>query len=287
MDALDSKEIIRDSLVVVGNGFDLAHGLKTSFTDFRSWLINHDQGRFLQSMEDIFYGLYDADKNKLWSEFESALGKVDIDDIHLEYQEIFKGKDVFDDIIEPTVLFIGMNFTAWIKDINTQFVKPKLSLPKDALYLSFNYTDTLESVYGIPQKQICHIHGWEKGDTELVYGCKDNPIPFSLLDKEEKDCIQYLVRYKCAEFLKDALKKNTTKHINDHHTFFESIESVKNVFVIGHSLAEVDWPYFLEIHKHSSKESTWHITYHNYQDKIKLQSCLLLTKLKNVQLTVF
>ena len=54
MDAFDDKEITKDSLVIIGNGFDLAHGLKTGYSDFREWLLQHDQSGFVQSMERIF-----------------------------------------------------------------------------------------------------------------------------------------------------------------------------------------------------------------------------------------
>jgi len=30
------------NLYVIGNGFDLHHGMKTSYTDFRDWLIAHE-----------------------------------------------------------------------------------------------------------------------------------------------------------------------------------------------------------------------------------------------------
>lgn len=29
----------------------------------------------------------------------------------------------------------------------------------DALFINFNYTETLESIYGISRHQICYIHG--------------------------------------------------------------------------------------------------------------------------------
>ena len=287
MDAFDDKEITKDSLVIIGNGFDLAHGLKTGYSDFREWLLQHDQSGFVQSMERIFYGLYGLEENNLWAEFESALGEIDIDDIHSSYQEDHKGKDIFDDIIEPTVLSIRGNFTTWIKDINTHQVHPKLSLPKNAYYLSFNYTDTLEALYGIPKKRICHIHGSIIDNTQLVYGCQNDPVPLSVLDKEEKDNIQYLVRYKTAELLNSGLKKNTAENIQKNMKFFEGLGNIKKVFVIGHSLAEVDWPYFLEVRRHVPKEVVWQITYHSTMEKIRLRSSLLLSGWQNIQFKRF
>lgn len=279
----DSKDVSEDSLVVIGNGFDLAHGLKTSYSDFRIWLLSHGHEDFVVHMEDVFYGLCEyEDEKKLWADFESSLGTVDIDTIHSLYQEEHKGKDVVDDVIEPTVLSIRKNFTNWIKHVNIQHSNSIFSLPSNAYYLSFNYTDTLESIYEIPKEQICYIHGCQSNDDKLIYGCLREPIHKSVLDREEKDILQYPVRYKATELLNGFLKKNTIAQIEKKQLFFKKLDSVKNVFVIGHSLAEVDWPYFLEIRKHVPKETIWRITYHKIEDKIKLQSQRLLTDWNNI-----
>lgn len=287
MDALDEKEIIEGSLVIIGNGFDLAHNLKTSFSDFRTWLLEHGQKDFVQSMENIFYRLHGMDENNLWSDFESALGSVDIDMLHSLYQEDHKGKDVYEDVIERIVLSIRGKFTDWINDINTQLFQPKLSLPKSAYYLSFNYTDTLETLYEIPKANICYIHGCQKSKDKLVYGCLNDPIPLSVLDKEETDDLQYLVRYKTAELLNNGLKKNTSEIIAINKKFLEGLGNIKDVFVIGHSLAEVDWPYFNEIRKYIAKDAKWQISYHSMIEKIRLQSSSLFIGQQNVQFKRF
>ena len=51
-------------LFIIGNGFDLAHGLKTSFYDFRSFLLNAHPD-FLSQFEDNYYYPYDEDNKKL------------------------------------------------------------------------------------------------------------------------------------------------------------------------------------------------------------------------------
>lgn len=288
MDALDEKEITEGSLVIIGNGFDLAHNLKTSFSDFRTWLLEHGQKDFVHAMENVFYRLRGLDESKLWSEFELALGDVDVDLIHSLYQEGHKGKDVFDDVIEPTVLSIRKNFTNWINDIDTHLLRPKFSLPKSVYYLSFNYTDTLETVYKIPESNIRHIHGSSRtGGNTLIYGCQDDPIPLTVLDKEEDDDLQYLVRYKTAELLNNGLKKNTNEIITNNRDFFARLSNTKKVFVIGHSLAEVDWPYFNEIRKYIAKDAKWQISYHSMIEKIRFQSSSLFIGRQNVQFKRF
>lgn len=32
-----------DCLIIIGNGFDLHHGLATRYSDYRDWLLGHDE----------------------------------------------------------------------------------------------------------------------------------------------------------------------------------------------------------------------------------------------------
>ena len=42
-------------LVIIGNGFDLAHGLKTSYKDFIRWYLDDFFENLFKSKEDISY----------------------------------------------------------------------------------------------------------------------------------------------------------------------------------------------------------------------------------------
>lgn len=64
------------TLHIIGNGFDLHHGLKTSYGDFRNWLENNDSG--LLTNINFYYGGqgYNKDgKDLLWVNFEDMLGQ--------------------------------------------------------------------------------------------------------------------------------------------------------------------------------------------------------------------
>ena len=52
-------------LFIVGNGFDIAHGMKTSYKDFREFLKTTEKGRYLLN-------LYPVD-DEIWSDFESNI----------------------------------------------------------------------------------------------------------------------------------------------------------------------------------------------------------------------
>ncbi|HAT4215826.1 TPA: hypothetical protein I9014_002662, partial [Clostridium perfringens] len=76
-------------LFIIGNGFDLAHDLETSYYDFRNYL-NEENWTFLSSLESM-YGLSEGAwidhasddmirsvfENGLWREFENNLSNID------------------------------------------------------------------------------------------------------------------------------------------------------------------------------------------------------------------
>lgn len=65
-------------LFIIGNGFDLAHGLKTSYLDFRNFLEN-DNNDFLQQLENMydFYPRSNFTKKEiLWKDFENNLPQI-------------------------------------------------------------------------------------------------------------------------------------------------------------------------------------------------------------------
>lgn len=71
-------------LFIIGNGFDIGHGLPTGYWDFRTFL-DLVYPEFLRSFEehyDIYPGMSaEAKKKTLWSRFESNLANIDEDTI--------------------------------------------------------------------------------------------------------------------------------------------------------------------------------------------------------------
>ena len=63
-------------LFIIGNGFDLFHGVKSSYGSFRKWLQTHDYDTY-QTYETV------CDYDALWSDFETGMAYV-IRDFFLE-----------------------------------------------------------------------------------------------------------------------------------------------------------------------------------------------------------
>ena len=71
--------------------------------------------------------------------------------------------------------------------------------------------------------------------------------------------------------------------IKKHRSFFDELTTIKYIFVIGHSLSEVDYPYFEEICKKTNAK--WYIGYHSLDDLKRLLS--FADKMNLREITIF
>ncbi|MCL2610111.1 MAG: bacteriophage abortive infection AbiH family protein [Defluviitaleaceae bacterium] len=157
-------------LYIIGNGFDLNHGFKTSYWDYREFLKEH-YARALSDFESFQYIDLHRSNDK-WSDLEDSL-TIDYDTLMYEAVENYypnlsddsdsRWYDLEIDLeqqIEFIYDFTGKFFYEWF--LSTDFSSPRHILDfldTNSLYLTFNYTSTLEDVYKISSENIYHIHG--------------------------------------------------------------------------------------------------------------------------------
>ena len=60
------------NIVIVGNGFDVNHGLPSSYANFKIWLCTNDKVLF-----DFLERYIDVDGN-WWNDFERSLSEIDV-----------------------------------------------------------------------------------------------------------------------------------------------------------------------------------------------------------------
>jgi len=221
--------------------------------------------------------------NGSWSDFEDALGQFcDVfEDHHLTDLDYIDSEGDFDFIkternkadmcanLYP-ITRASKYFAEWISTCPTT---PKrktrfanlLDLEKD-LFLSFNYTKTLETVYNV--RNVCHIHG-EIG-TEIIIGhgagkrtvVRDEETGAADDSEETLDKIH------------EELRKDTPRILKRHWDFFNTLSDIKNIYSYGFSYSDVDLGYIAEICKRLSKDSVWHFNDYNpaghleYKDKV-------------------
>jgi len=172
---MNINEVI-SNVVVVGNGLDLHHGLKTSFKNF----IDIGMSEEVKGKMNCFKsrGNYD-NKNENWYDLESFYRSV-----VLEIQEsIINQKGINKDnkeVVSTKMREINEWFHKLMHEL-AEYLKiieagdlykidpiVEQYLRKADIILTFNYTNTLQELYNVPEKKIIHVHG--KLDTVPVFG---------------------------------------------------------------------------------------------------------------------
>ena len=280
-------------LYIIGNGFDLYHGLPTKYSDYAKWL-SHSYTEVLEEINETFGDC----KEEWWSDFEQNLASVDtvtyaweIAQMHkpdwasdsfrdrdwyeAEYVVRRKLSKVYEDILE--------SFYQWILCIDLNLYKPILPLKnRNSIFLTFNYTDTLETVYEIESEKIFHIHGRASIKNELVLGHgknyeqlnQENPMP-SMVD----EYYELLALEKALSVV--ASKKKPTKNIiRANETFFNNLSDITEVIILGFSFSDIDKPYLDRICQHLNlKNVHWITSVYNNNDR-QIQSAYF--KLKRI-----
>jgi len=155
-------------LYICGNGFDLHHGYRTGYRDYRDFILKQHSHAF-KAFEDFQY--LDLSISDKWSDLEQSLTinyEECIDDAINEYypdlnndsDSRWYGIDI--DLEEQTKFifdFTGRYFLEWLANIDFSDPKSKIHLNGSDYYITFNYTSTLEQVYKIASDNIFHIHG--------------------------------------------------------------------------------------------------------------------------------
>lgn len=275
-----------NKLVIIGNGFDLAHGLDTKYSDFFEKLI-------VPKYRDYFDKICKfLPKREMFHSLETALAKFNGEKFYEEREfEISQNnssekeivKNDFDRELESSLSFaedMPMYLREWIREINTEVdaALPKENFDKNSVYLSFNYTDTLERCYDISSKQILYIHGKAKRGDNLILGhhkiekLTKNSLP--AVESISREIIPYN-KYKSSA-ISDAQNiinsyyektyKDSSTIIKNNEKFFTSLSDIKEVSIYGHSLSKTDYDYFYKIRDSVSKNCNWNISFHDKKD---------------------
>lgn len=238
-DIIESTEY--DTIVIIGNGFDLNLGLKTRYSDF----IN--SGHFQQNKEDNMLFQYLDTQNV------EKKGWIDAE-IELKNYTKLKPEKYYDEFIE-----LNNSLKQYLKDaadpesdIYKEIYKKDSEAKKflnmvaglNFLIFNFNYTRTCEdlffhlyhgndTLYQDAIKRIIHVHG-SLENNDIIFGIEDK----SYIDEE------YI-------FLKKSVNPNFC------NLDIEKImqKSTKNVAFFGYSLGITDYTYFKDFFRSLSQQS--------------------------------
>lgn len=315
-----------NSVLVVGNGFDIAHGRKTRYTDFLEWVKNameDTKGKDFAIIKErvpqctdsslLYYLLHEYRYDKRlssWIDLEKEIKKyVHILDACIDKYNYRTNRDIYlyikdyslseeliiqcskslfvkkqsglyypmdhlitlslgiekeriFDILEVELEYLSQLLELYLIEIEPSLRNDisKLSVVSEidpGYIISFNYTDTLEKLYGINRNQICYIHG-SIIQNNIVLGYDD-------IDQETTDLIfkKYYRRLTCST---DIIERNRLREY-DNFGMMRALD----IYFFGHSLDVSDTDILKDLFDTSGNK---YVYYYKDEDRA--------TKIKNI-----
>ena len=309
------------NLNIIGNGFDLYHGLPTSYYFFACYFLkNHEETYYqLASMYGLSKGIYSYPSDELtlgiddvgfWSDFEKNLAILAsdwvenslLDDLDLEFSDPPVTLEIDRPNIATDIKRILFN---WIRDtvdkdevyeiVDRHIETNKVKFQKNDYFISFNYTHTLEKLY--EKKEIFHIHGecCDDNDDELIIGHGSDKEILRLRSKisELDNDTQFyqtannrVQEYSFEIDILESLRKPVSKcksALANELSYYTKPDFIR---VYGCSLGEVDIPYMKLVHE-KWPDVKWSFSYYSRRDVERVSEATDKIGLKEDQWTLF
>ncbi len=220
-------------IIVVGNGFDLAHGLKTTYADFvKSNKNDRAMVKFRELVEKLneedFNNYFDSeDKNLTWYSFERHMERISVNmhsknfeenGLKANYLEIDKKMAKYNKLFSKISKLLYEYFE---EEYSNHYIQPlnyiKKQITKDSFVISFNYTDTIK----LYTSDYYFVHGSINDDRYIILGFANGEISdlstyeCQMFDKwclkEELNYVRYLIENKVVYI--DNYLKEFTPHL--------------------------------------------------------------------------
>lgn len=275
------------TLYIIGNGFDLHHGIPSSYKAFGEYLRRSDAKTY-----DVVEKYFSMDA-QFWAEFEDRLASFDSDSLIEDASNFLVGYGADDwsdayhhdyqyeiqQAVEAISTTLRLRFAEWIRQLPVpwaaEFSGQRIRVDRSGTFLNFNYTPSLQRLYAVPDINVLHIHGAAANPTEtLVLGHGWEPVPnldpyrFHQ-DPEDADMRVVEGQGIVDDYFKDTFKP-TAKVIEKNAAFFAGLSDVDRIVVMGHSVSEVDHPYFEEVIANIDVNRVrWKVSYYGDLDGLR------------------
>lgn len=262
-------------LMILGNGFDLDLGLKTSYKDFVESKLLHQRDKCA-----LFDRICKQYETKLWIDVEEELKGMATEKF-VESQDTGEN-EVYPNLLEQYELLV-QELTEYIKGIDYEAIKKEsaaakviksvLRFSQNPTLIDFNYTDidAISRKIDWPKNIPCkHIHG-EAMSNSIIVGFDDDVN---------------LLRDKYCQIIKSHSEHFRSVNIN------EALEAATEVIFFGHSLGSTDYHYFSDFFLSQVKEigeekfSKKTIKIFTYDEAARQNILLQLRKMNNKKTTL-
>lgn len=247
-------------LYILGNGFDKAQGMKTSYPEFYEYLRTKEGSPLLEKMKKNIT----ADKT-LWSDMEWALGEYtskvetaeDMDNLHDELSQYlqkylttedrqFRPNDVMrhvfhSDFIQPESHLSEVDLVNYRKVLKP-IINANASSNKSIYVMTLNYTNTLEKLLGLNKNEtsktlnargdalrdICHIHG--RLEDTIIIGVDNEKQIRNTEFRQMEDVTNFLIKEEANLAMKNLR----------HSKCEQYVKNANLIVLMGVSLGETD-----------------------------------------------
>lgn len=232
------------TVLIVGNGFDLNLGLKTSYQDFfesdyfpkvtpsptmqniLSDVVRPNGFRSFKASVFEYLTAYREITN--WCDIESALGDLLKYTPNSQYSGFIITEKSFQELHSKFCEYLNENVASCfdhIKQDSTAYRLAKnVAHMSELSILNFNYTPTLEYIDSWYKNKVDYIHGC-LNDKSIILGIEDNlnvPKGYSFLLK-------------------------TFSPYYRGHNIRQQLQEADHIIIFGHSLSKVDYHYFQDL----------------------------------------
>lgn len=251
---------------VIGNGFDLHYGLNTTYSNFKSFLLESGYRELVQKVDQLFYerGSFSPKEIDTWSKFEDMLEVFNYLDADEIYDEAMDTAETDDDragywdspswnvrYYNEYIQVLKQQFNSWIRGFNTYIVPDQYFKPqKGDFILTFNYTTTIENNFYPIDFGILHIHGTVGQELILGHNNYQKPHTFHVIMDEDSDYRNTTTRNAVNDVLELAAVqyfKNSERILSEYAGVFSSIPLYDKVVIMGLSCGPQDSMYVREI----------------------------------------
>ena len=196
------------------------------------------------------------------------------------------------------------DFQKWLSEAYKNFQKDKkIHFPnEDCIFLTFNYTKTLEDIYEIDTKHVYHIHGVIDDKDSMVVGHGFGTEEMNDILKSQEPRIgevwsKKLNRMTRFQFVTPAhkelatlsslesilsLKKDIEGCIEKNKRFFNEILDVHKIYVYGFSFSPIDMPYLAKIIRRTKPDTHWIISWYSQDDKRRIMDFVIRYDIQNI-----
>lgn len=292
-------------LCILGNGFDLMHNVRSSYYAFRDSIGKNNSLRttleFYLTPEDI------------WADFENSLAQFNVGAMASSWlvEEWLDTFDAFDEDASAASFYMAAEqaaepmraigeelprrFRHWVDSLTVGTAdRPLKELFRNSKVLCFNYTEFVETMYGVPSENVCYIHGSRRrrkghpveklilghlpGASDDAYDFDDgrrrgpkNPFKRKMVELAQENAIRIISEWD------EELTKDSQKIIRAHKDFFDGLDSITAVVTIGHSFASVDQDYFAAVAAALPDPGAvrWYFGCHGLRDLERLEQLLI------------